>query len=951
VVRIRLFGGVGATTDDGEPVDIGSARSQTVLAALALSPGSAVPVPRLIDLVYGDAPPTTAEKALQWHIARLRRSLGHRAIVRNGAAYSLDVEPEAVDVARFRRHLDAGDIDAALGEWTGTPLAGLDAPGLAATVTGLVEQWLSAVEVAVQRRVETDPQAAVGPLTELTARHPFREGLWALLMTALYRAGRQADALAAFRSARQHLVEQLGVEPGPRLRELETMILGHDARLDGGRAAATVTSGWVETGGTVAAAPNGNLPRSPDRLIGRDEELETIGAALVGSPVVTLVGPGGIGKTRLALAAARAAADAHPGGAWLADLAPITSPGDVPRAVADVLGVTQRRGRTLTESIITALRSRPALLVLDNCEHVIDGAAELAHAVVEGCPDARVLATSRERLRIGGERLLAVGPLDPAGAGGALFRERAVAADPAFDPQAHRAEVEEICRRLDGIPLAIELAAARASSLSPPDLLARLDGWLRLLTGGRRSAAGRHRTLRSAVQWSYDLLTPAERTLFRRLSIFAGPFDLAAAEAVAADPELDVLGVDDLLGGLVERSMLVAEPGALRRRFRLLETMRQFGAEQLRAGGELDRVADRHARWCLGEVTEIHRLLAGPAEIGGVARLAELWPNLRAAVDHACAQRDPGSAEALVRPVVTELPLRGRHEIGDWAERIIATTPADDRARLGFWRIWAAERYTQNGDHQAYADLVRRRPPNEHPLARYADAYLAGDGAQLWRCLPDATAELRRQDDAYLAEFLEVMAAGLLLGIGRFADVEALADRYRAQGPPTLRHWMLQTHGYCASFQGRRDQAERLFAESIDIRVPDGTLSANKLIQARVVFRRGDRSRALRIIRSYIDDLVEADDVVAGSVVCVEFITMMATLGRLAEAAVMLGYLEASNEFGAFASKTLVAQAAGVIAAGTGPTLEPLKDSGRRLDDRRALEHMRDILDGLVPPT
>ena len=236
MVRIGLLGGVRAVGADGEPVDVGSAKSQTVLAALALSPGVPLPVSRLVELVWGDAPPRTAYKTLQWHVAQLRKGLGSASIVRTGATYRLELAPDSVDVARFQRHLREGDLAAALAQWGGAPLAGLDAPGLAAAVAGLTEQWLGAVEADLERRVDSDPREVLGPLAELTELHPLREGFAALLMTALYRVGRQADALAVFRRARQHLVTQLGVEPGPTLRELESRILDHDERL-GGRVA------------------------------------------------------------------------------------------------------------------------------------------------------------------------------------------------------------------------------------------------------------------------------------------------------------------------------------------------------------------------------------------------------------------------------------------------------------------------------------------------------------------------------------------------------------------------------------------------------------------------------------------------------------------------------------------------------------------------------------------
>ncbi|WP_214320647.1 AfsR/SARP family transcriptional regulator [Nonomuraea sediminis] len=1166
-MRIGLLGGVRVATEDGEPVDIGSAKSQTVLAALALSPGTPLPVSRLVELVWGDAPPRTADKTLQWHVAQLRKSLGPDMIVRVGAAYRLEVAPDAVDVTRFRRCLREGDLDGALAQWGGTPLAGLDAPGLAAAVAGLTEQWLSAVEADLERRVESEPREVIGSLAELAERHPLREGLWALLMTALYRVGRQADALAAYQRARHQLVTQLGVEPGPGLRELESRILDHDERLRGPavpehapprRPNGTVTFGFAQvaglatprvatarleqliraaadrhdgyvfavgtesvgvafhraddaaawatrlqrsaaderwhddvepgarmdqraggsgeaasgfgvelgvriglhtgeseeevaavsvesgvqvglhTGGAeagvgaesgvrvglhaggsgepgvrvglhtgqseevgagyggaavqvavgIAAAGcggqilasgatagllergdlrdlgwfhlegdlrivqigegeyppirlpgirQGHLPLGVGRLFGRDGDMPVVAEALERSRVVTLVGPGGIGKTQLALAAAHAASGHRGWDAWLVELAEITSPEDVPRAVADALGVAQRPGHTLTQSIVAALRSRPALLVIDNCEHVLDGAAGLVQAVVAGCPQVRVLATARERLAVQDEQVLVVGPLDPT-AGAELFHARALAADRTYDAREHHRHVEEICRRLDGIPLAIELAAARTISHRPVDLVARLDDRLRL-TGGRRTGAARHRTLRAAIQWSYDLLTEAEQTLFQRLSVFTAPFDLGAAQAVADDQE-----VDDLLGDLVARSIVTVDFGPYGRRFRLLEPVRQFAAEHLRERGHADLAAGLHARWCLREVTHIHGLLTGPGEIEGVARLGELWANLRAAVTWACADGDPRLADALIRPIVTELPLRGRQELGGWAENLLAATSAEDQDLRAFWLVWVAERHTQNANPAGFRQVADQYGEPRRALSRYAHAYATGDGEGLLRCLPDAVAELRRQGEQDLAAFLEMTSAGTLLGIGRFEQVDtsvsALADRYRINGPPTLLHWALQTLGYSASFQGRQDEADRCFDEAARVDIPLGTLSANKATEARSVFRRGDRPRAFRLLRSHIDELIETDNVIAASVVCIEFINMMAAIDRLAEAARMLGYLEAVNDFGALAVRTLVSEAAAKVAASGRQGSEP----GHHIDDRAALGYMRDVL-------
>ena len=451
---------------------------------------------------------------------------------------------------------------------------------------------------------------------------------------------------------------------------------------------------------------------------------------------MTLVGPGGIGKTRLALAAAqRADVDAR-GGAWLIELAGNGSSSEVPRAVAGVLDVKESLGRTLTESIVAALQSRRALLVLDNCEHVIDGAADLARAVAEGCPNVRILATSREGLGLRDEQLVVVAPLEPAGPGVELFNERAAAASRTFDPSASRDDVEEICRRLDGVPLAIELAAARTGSLSPADLVERLDDRLRLLTGGRRASVERHRTLRATIQWSYDLLTPPQQAMFRCLSIFAGPFDRVAAAAIVADADLDagldVVDVDDLLGDLVDRSMLIVESGPFGRRFRLLETMRQFGAEHLSETGNTDVIAARHAQWCLDEVTHIRELLAGPAEIEGVARLDELWPNLRAAVDWACATDDRrlahGTRRLRSRPRSTAESERDRR-LGRTDPRHHATRRrgADRlRAHLGGPAVHAEPRHRRI---RASRRPIRRAGSPDDPLRpRLPRRRLRGDG-------------------------------------------------------------------------------------------------------------------------------------------------------------------------------------------------------------------------------
>jgi predicted ATPase/DNA-binding SARP family transcriptional activator len=1119
-MRIQLLGGVAAISDGGQPLEIGPAKCRSVLAALALSVGTAVPVPRLVDVVWGEDPPRTADKTLQGYVARLRRGLGAETIARVGAAYRLDLDPDAVDVGRFRRLRTSGDLAGALAAWAGTPLAGLEVPGLTAAVAGLVEEWLDTVEEDLGRRVVTDPAATVAPLTELTGAYPFREGLWALLMTALYRSGRQADALAVFQGARQHLLDELGVEPGPQLRQVEARILTQDLRLDDASGSApstvpadtedrptgTVTFGhaavadasllWSEhrskmapavarldamaraitrrcrgsvvtssgeqfvvafhradaaaawatelqaavqqepwpggievrlqialhTGETeehhggyfgtaihtvahLAAAGHGgqvlvsgvtaglldrtglrelgthrlegvlgdhdvlqlddgdhpplladssgrgNLPRRLGRLLGRDIELAGLASALESAPVVTLVGPGGIGKTTLALAAAQRSATSGPRRAWLVELAEIAGSEEVPLVVAEALGVTGGAGRTLTDSIVAALRSRPSLLLLDNCEHVLDGAAALARAIADDGADTQVLATSREGLGIPGEQLIAVPPLDHAGAAVELFVERARAASASFDLDGEREQVAEICRQLDGLPLAIELAAARTTSLTTSELLDRLGDRLRLL-GGNRRGAERHRTLRDTVRWSYDLLTPAQRRLFERIAVFTAPIDLHAVESVAGGPDGDRAEIDHLLGDLVERSMVSVEPGVLGRRFRMLETLRQFAIEKLEGRGVVDEVAERHAHWCRAEVAQIGAALSGSGEVEGVARLAALWPNLRAAFEWACSAGDLELADALVRPVAVEIDLRRQSEIGDWAERILELTPVEDTDRLAFWLLWAGHRHAQAGDHEAYQALVRRYGHADHPLTRFNEAYLSEIGEDSHAVAPAAIGWLRERGEHHAADLIEISGrASSLMTLQRFAELAELAaelaERHRLRGPPTLRYFALGMQGYAAQFQGRDEEAARRFEEAEAVELPAGTYLVIQTATARIAFENGDRERAYRGLRDNIDGLLDSDYTDVTRMIAVEFITMMGVLGRLAAAARVLSYLDTTGDYGVLAREHLVADAVRLIQGSSADIHLPDAPLGAH----DALILMRSELEGLLLPT
>ncbi len=372
-IRIRLLGDVSAAVG-GEPVSLGPPKCQALLAALALAPDTTVPVARLVSLVWGESPPRTAEKTLQTYVARLRKELGYHRIERVGAGYRLAVPRDCVDVERFQRRLESGDLDGALAEWSGDPLAALDVPAMTPVIDSIREQWVGARESWLAGQLDTDPASTISDLTELTAAHPFREGLWRLLITALYRAGRQADALATYRRARAQLVTELGVEPGPALREVERSILTQQDPIGGGPGTtdpATMTGPRPDRtdGATNEAAADpstgrGNLPRRLVPLIGRQHDLALVDSALRSAPMVTLVGPGGIGKTALALAAARRIADDAATVPWLVDLATVVSNREVPRAVADVLQVSESAPGDVTDSVVRTLTERRALIVI-----------------------------------------------------------------------------------------------------------------------------------------------------------------------------------------------------------------------------------------------------------------------------------------------------------------------------------------------------------------------------------------------------------------------------------------------------------------------------------------------------------------------------------------------------------------------------------------------------------
>lgn len=573
-MEISLLGPLQVRLDDGSIVDLGGARLRALLIRLALEAGRIVTQTALVDAVWAEEPPANAANALQALVSRLRR--GGVPIEGHQAGYRLAVAADAVDAYRFERLAEAGDLERALELWRGPALADVAGAEFArAPIARLNELHLSVLEGRLDDRV-TAGRVDVAEVEELVVAHPLRERPVHLLMRGLAGQGRHAEALAAYDRYRELVADQLGSDPSPQLAELHLAILRQEVA-------------------PAAVAVRTNLRSTRTSFLGREDDLLKVGELIGGSRLTTLIGPGGSGKTRLAIESARDALSRFPDGVWLVELAPVVEGAEVPQAVLGVLGAREHKLRTdphlaeprdPTERLVAMLRDRRVLLVLDNCEHVITAAAILADQLLGDCPDLRMIATSREALGIDGEVLWPVEPLHLAEAV-RLLRERARAVVPAFAiDDASRPHVVEICRALDGMPLAIELAAARLRTMTPAQLAARIDDRFRLLRGGSRTALPRHQTLRAVIDWSWDLLDADERAVWQRLALFAGGATLEAAEAVCSS---DVL---DLVTALADKSLVRPEAG----RYQMLETIREYGLERLAESGN-----ERRARLAWAE--------------------------------------------------------------------------------------------------------------------------------------------------------------------------------------------------------------------------------------------------------------------------------------------------------------------------------------------------------------
>ncbi|MFE3634364.1 BTAD domain-containing putative transcriptional regulator [Streptomyces cellostaticus] len=674
-VRYRLLGTTQAHRPDGTPVPVGGARLRALLSVLALRAGRTVPAGVLVDEVWGADPPADAAGALQALVGRLRRALGAGAVTSVEGGYRLVAAPDDVDLTRFDRltgeglgALADGDpakaaavLDDALGLWRGPVLA--DLPDRTAEAARWETRRLDALRARHAAALALGhAERSLPELAALCDSHPLDEPLQALRLRALRDLGRPAQALAAYDDLRRLLADRLGSDPGPELRSLHgELLLTETTRTAPARRTA------AEPGRTPPEAALGNLPARLTSFVGREPDIAAIGADLGSARLVTLLGPGGAGKTRLSQEAAESVRHTARDGVWLAELAPLDDPGAVPQAVLTAIGARETvlhgagaeglravadRHDDPVERLVEHCARRRMLLVLDNCEHVVGAAAQLAERLLAHCPELTLLATSREPLGVPGELVRPVEPL-PEPVALRLLADRGAAARPGFRVEDDPEACAEICRRLDGLPLAIELAAARLRMLTPRQIADRLDDRFRLLTSGSRTVLPRQQTLRAVVDWSWDLLDTDERDVLSRLSVFAGGCDLAAAEAVCGPVALDALG------SLVDKSLVVAAPSADgQMRYRLLETVAEYATERLDETGGRAEGERAHLAYYRELARTTDPLLRGPGQRAAVDRLQIEYENVRTALRHAIAGRDEQEALCIIHSLVWYWQMR-----------------------------------------------------------------------------------------------------------------------------------------------------------------------------------------------------------------------------------------------------------------------------------------------------
>lgn len=823
-MRFGVLGPLAVWTAGGAEFPLHRTDLRTLLAALLVHSGTAVSVNGLIDDLWPANLPADPTNALQIRVSRLRRTLesaetGGRALVElDAAGYRLRVPADAVDAGRFQRLVrEAGAtadpsararlLSDALALWRGPALAGFEDEAFAVPVVQrLTEQRLGAVEDLAEARLAAgDHHAAAAELAEWVHRHPERERLLAAQLRALHRSGRRREALAGFAAFRSRLAETHGLDPGPELLAVHQALLAGDP---------------------APARPVSTLPAPVTTLIGRDTAIADVVAALRSARLVTLTGPGGVGKTRLALAAAAE----HAGPARLVELAGVTATDDLADAVLAALGVRENSmlgpvpgtaPMSQIDRLVAYLRGRELVIVLDNCEHLVEQVARLARTLLAAAPGLRLLATGREPLGIPGEVLRPVPPLPTPDPGATtaqvrasdavrLFTARAVAADPAFVVDAATADaVAALVRGLDGLPLALELAAAKVRSLGVHELAARLDDRFRLLAGNR-GAPQRQQTLLALLDWSWELLSEPERVVLSRLAVLESG-NLAAVESICGADVDDPAGA---LGRLVDRSMVaVGDDG----RYRLAESVRAYAQRHLVAAGDLDATRQRHARHYISVAVSVAADLFGPDQDACLGRLDAEAGNFAAALDHA--------GPPLVDALAWYLLLRGRvRQLARWAARAL-DQPGPAAPRVRCWAAGVA--ILLDAEHEPVAEALASfadDDPAGLAMAQWFLAYVLFHGGELdtsEELVARAAAGYAALDHPWGRAVTASLRAHQALARGRPAAVAAACDEalvlFRALGDRGGELLTSYPRAALAELRGDLDDAERLHRDGLAI--------------------------------------------------------------------------------------------------------------------------------------
>ncbi|MFI5562629.1 BTAD domain-containing putative transcriptional regulator [Amycolatopsis japonica] len=819
-MRIGMLGPFEVHTDDGGLADVPGARLRGLLIALALEPGRVVPKASLVDWIWGEQPPADATNALQRLVSRLRKVLPDGVVEGQTDGYRLKVAPEDVDAVRFERLIEQarGDeeprrLREALGLWRGAAMqdVGLqDSGAFDAAVTRLEGLRLTALEDRFDAELDLGHGAnLVTELTDLVAAHPLRERLVAALLRALAATGRDTEALLVYQRTREALADALGVDPSPELSAVHVQLLrGELGRREENRKT--------------------NVRAELTSFVGKDDDVAKVRELVAEHRLTTLIGPGGSGKTRLATETARTVLGDLPDGAWLVELAAIGPDDDVAQATLAALGLRDAllgdsSNAEPAERVVAAIRDREVLLILDNCEHVIEAAAAFAHRVLGECRRLRILATSREPLGITGETLWHVVPLavpDRHAAPGEieaspavrLLRDRASAVRKDFVADKSTLDtMARVCRILDGMPLAIELAAARLRTMSVEQLANRLDDRFRLLTGGSRTALPRHRTLRAMVDWSWELLSDAERTVLCRLSVFSGGASLEAAERVCVSEDVEEYEVLELLTALTEKSLLVSA-GDEAPRYRMLGTIKEYAAQRLAEADGTLLARHAHLAYFTGLAEAAEPMLRQAEQLEWLAKLNAEHDNITAAMRGALTAGEAPEAMRLAAACGWYWWLSGHRTEGMELVSAAVKTPGEVPEEIAAVVYGLVSLFVSSGfaDEQTAAKWIHEsyrlgtRTKKKHPLLGLVvplERMLAGDEAlPAWEpVLADENPWVRalgrlhlgkmrvtlgrpgREADEYLEGALsEFRAIGERFGIS-FALTE-LADRLATRG-------------------------------------------------------------------------------------------------------------------------------------------------------------------------